>query len=112
MKRLLLLVPALFCWFALFAGTETYRVTARTLNVRSAPDREARVVSSVSQGEILEVEELVDDGWARISWQGSDAYVSTEYIEKSDSPVPSKVAKSGAPLWDFSGGYVPEVPRR
>lgn len=112
MKRLLLLAPALFCWFALFAGTETYRVTARTLNVRSAPDREARVVSSVPQGEILEVEELVDDGWARISWQGSDAYVSTEYIEKSDSPVPSKVAKSGAPLWDFSGGYVPEVPRR
>lgn len=53
MKRLLLLAPALFCWFALFAETETYRVTARTLNVRSAPDKDARVVSSVPQGEIL-----------------------------------------------------------
>lgn len=112
MKRLLLLVPALFCWLALFAGTGTYRVTARTLHVRSAPDQDARVLSAVSQGDILQVEELTGDGWARVSWHGSDAYVSAGYLEKTDAAVPSKVSKSGAPLWDFRGGYVPEVPRR
>lgn len=112
MKRLILLAPALLCWFALFAGSDTYRVTARTLNVRSAPDKDARVVSAVPQGEILEVEELTGDGWARISWHGSDAYVSAGYIEKTDSEAPGKVAESRAPLWNFRGGYVPEVPRR
>lgn len=112
MKRLFLLVPALCCWLAVFAASEAYRVTAQSLNVRSAPSEKATVLSAVSQGEILQVEEFAGDGWARISWLGTDAYVSAAYIEKCDSAASSKVGRSGAPLWDFPGGYVPDVPRR
>lgn len=110
MKCWILLLLSLVCCSVVSAAPAAYRVKARVLNVRSAPSKEAGIVSSVSRGEVLQVEEFTGDGWARISWQGANAYVSAQYLEESTSESLAD-KKNAYPFGGIHGGNVPEVPR-
>lgn len=52
------------------------------VNVRSQPKITASIVSRLERGAALEVVEFVDNAWAKVRINGTDAYVSKRYIAK------------------------------
>ena len=61
--------------------TELYICTARVLNVREQPDKNARVIGVFSNNDYVYVYEI-NDGFARIKYKDGEAYVSASYIKK------------------------------
>ena len=61
--------------------TVAYKCVAKVLNVRVAPDSKAKAVGSLKSGDVVEVYGL-SDGFARIKYNGNDAYVSLEYLQR------------------------------
>lgn len=62
--------------------TTRYYCTARSvLNVRSAPNQDARVIGVLKPNQAVDVYEIVN-GFARIKYNGSDGYASIEYLSK------------------------------
>lgn len=64
-------------------------VNADALKVREQAGMDAAVLTSVPKGEELEVVEQLD-GWVKVSIDGEDAYVSSDYVtveEKLDTAV-------------------------
>ncbi len=59
------------------------------LNVREQPTTDSAVMTQILKGEELEYVETVD-GWVKVSVDGEDAYVATEYVtieEKLDTAI-------------------------
>ncbi len=62
--------------------TTKYYCTAGTfLNVRSAPNRNARVIGTLKPNQIVEVYEITN-GFAKIKYNGSFGYASIKYLNK------------------------------
>ena len=60
-----------------------YRYTTTdSLKVRTAPGTDAGVVDVLQPGTEVTYIEQVDDKWSKISYNGSEAYVATEYLKK------------------------------
>ena len=62
-------------------STETYECTASSLNIRSAASTQASVIGALKKGQTVEVYE-VQDGFAHISLDGQEGYVSIRYLKK------------------------------
>ncbi len=60
-------------------GTRLAEVTTTTLKVRMEPSTEAGVLGLVPGGDILAVLEEVE-GWAKVSVEEGEGYVSTDYV--------------------------------
>lgn len=59
--------------------------SADALNVREQPDLNAEVVTKVAQGEILDIAEILENGWVKVYLDDEEVYVSEEFVEvKSD----------------------------
>lgn len=56
-------------------------VTADALRVREEPNTSSDIVTQVANGEVLEVSQILDEGWVEIFVDDSIYYVSEEYIE-------------------------------
>ena len=50
------------------------------LNVRKFPGTDSAIVGKFAKGTEIEVENI-DNGWARVNYNGETAYVSAEYIK-------------------------------
>lgn len=81
------------------SGAGSYTVTARSgLNVRSGPGTENSKLGLLSYGQAVTVKEI-QSGWAKIDYNGAEAYVSASYISKSS-------ANSSAASTAISGAQV------
>lgn len=59
--------------------------TTDSLNIREMPDTSAEVVTQVANGEVLDVSEILDNGWVKVFLDDEEVYVSADYVEvKSD----------------------------
>lgn len=65
----------------MFATADTYEVTAKSLNVRKAPNASAKVLFTVKKGYYLNVIELQGQ-WAYIDMYDGKGWVSTNHIKK------------------------------
>lgn len=70
--------------------TENYKntigvVTASSLNVRASYNKESNKLGSLSSGNVICLKEKMSNGWYKINYNGKDAYVSSEYVERKDS---------------------------
>lgn len=63
------------------SGTTTYIYAVGALNVRSEPSATATKVGVLSDGDSVELIEE-SDGWSKIRYNGTIAYVKSEYTEK------------------------------
>lgn len=63
-------------------ASDYYRVTSSSLNVRSAPSKNATKLFSVSSGEVVNVIGLEGNGWMKIEVNGSIGYASAQYLER------------------------------
>ncbi|MCD7750581.1 MAG: SH3 domain-containing protein [Lachnospiraceae bacterium] len=65
--------------------TNGYVVATDTVNVRASASTDAEKIGKVAAGEVLEWVEDVTGGFSKIKYEGSIAYVATEYLEKQES---------------------------
>jgi uncharacterized protein YgiM (DUF1202 family) len=74
-----------------------YKATA-SLNVRSAPGSEGKVLTTVPAGTVLNYIGSYNNDWAIINYNGGQAYVSTKYIaaEAAGGTQSSSAASAGA----------------
>lgn len=64
---------------------KSYKVTAKSgLNVRSGPSTSYGKYGALVCGAEVQVESI-ENGWAKVSYNGKTAYVSASYIKESDS---------------------------
>jgi uncharacterized protein YgiM (DUF1202 family) len=56
--------------------------TTDSLKVRTAPGTDAGVIDVLQPGTEVTYIEQTDDKWSKISYNGSEAYVATEYLKK------------------------------
>lgn len=65
-------------------------VTADALNVRSEPNTDCSIVSTIPNGEILEFDALLDNGWVELNIDEDTVYVSQDYVsieERLDTAI-------------------------
>ncbi|MCH5230320.1 MAG: SH3 domain-containing protein [Muribaculaceae bacterium] len=60
-----------------------FQITARILNVRSAPNTSSSVIGTLKRGDEIEVKSI-HNGFAEIEFNGKTGYVSEKYLEKLD----------------------------
>ena len=61
---------------------EVIKVKVNTLvNVRKSASATADKVGTASVGSVYEVLQVMDNGWTRIDYDGTEAYIKTEYLE-------------------------------
>lgn len=56
-------------------------VTTDALKIREQPNTDCEVITTVPNGEILDVAEEQSDGWVRVYLDDDEFYVSAEYVE-------------------------------
>ncbi|PFE70771.1 hypothetical protein CN316_11385 [Bacillus cereus] len=68
-----------------YADSETYRVTASSLNVRSGASPSTKSLGFVYKDQTLSVIGQEANGWYKINFKGQTGYVSGAYVEKTGS---------------------------
>lgn len=61
-------------------GKMVATIDTETLRVRMEPNMDAGIYGLLPKGEIVEVLSQNDDGWVCVDYEGSDGYVSTEFL--------------------------------
>jgi uncharacterized protein YvpB len=67
------------------AAALSYTVTATNLNVRSGAGTSHSKIGSLPKGSSVQVVHKLSNGWYQISYKGSTAYVSGQYVKESGS---------------------------
>ncbi|NDV59210.1 SH3 domain-containing protein [Bacteroides sp. 519] len=89
MKIYFLFLFSIFLSITAF-GADKYKVNvSSSLNVRSAPAKDAAILGSVYKGDVVEVNQI-SNGWAQISYKGNKAYISSSYLVPVTSVVKGK----------------------
>jgi uncharacterized protein YraI len=50
------------------------------VNVRNYASTDAKVVGHLEEGDTFDIVEIQTDGWTKIIFEGSEAYVSSDYV--------------------------------
>ena len=85
-RRLMILVltVALICAaFPAQAATAIYQITTDKVNLRSAPSTDAEVLLLVRAGSEVRLLSSRDDGWCKVSVNGTVGYMSLDYLTLS-----------------------------
>ncbi|UOY91613.1 SH3 domain-containing protein [Ectobacillus sp. JY-23] len=78
------------------SAPESATVTADKLNVRSSASTSAKVLGKLNKGQTVSV--LAKQGaWTKISFNGTDAFVSTEFLRFVTNPAPTPTPAPSAP---------------
>lgn len=54
--------------------------TSTRVNIRDAATEDAKVLGTVDEGTTFDILEILDNGWTRILYEGSEAYISSNYV--------------------------------
>ncbi|MDE6618985.1 MAG: SH3 domain-containing protein [Lachnospiraceae bacterium] len=54
--------------------------TSTRVNIRDAASEDARVLYTVDEGTTFDIIEIQDNGWSKILYEGSEAYISSSYV--------------------------------
>ena len=54
--------------------------TSTRVNIRDAASENAKVLSTVDEGTTFEIIEIQDNGWTKILYEGSEAYISSSFV--------------------------------
>lgn len=81
-----------------YAGT-FYR-TNDALRVRTMPGLDSKIIETLQPGTKVEVVEMIEDGWAKISRKDRIYYVKADFLEPEGDAVitPTKTPKAETPV--------------
>lgn len=54
--------------------------TSTRVYIRDAASQDARVLNTVDQGTTFDILEILNNGWTKILYEGSEAYISSDYV--------------------------------
>lgn len=54
--------------------------TSTRVNIRDAASENAKVLNTVDGGTTFDIIEIQDNGWTKILYEGSEAYISSSYV--------------------------------
>lgn len=58
--------------------------TSARVNIRDAASENAKVLSTVDEGTTFDIIEIQDNGWTKILYEGSEAYISSNFVIITD----------------------------
>lgn len=69
--------------------TETITMvkTTDTVNVRTGPGKENKALGQAPKGSEFELIEAQDNGWSKIKYEDSEAYIKSDYLEQYEVEV-------------------------
>ena len=70
------------------------RFATAGVNVRKAPNTDAKVVDVLDHGDKVRVTDQKDDGWRQVMRKGETYWVNADYLSKSKPKVPSRSSGS------------------
>ena len=59
-----------------------YVITGSAVNVRKEPSKDARILAQLSKGATVDYVKRYSNEWAVINYDGQEAYVASQYLEK------------------------------
>lgn len=59
---------------------EMHGKTSTKVNIRDAASADAKVLDTVEEGTTFDILEILDNGWTRILYNGSEAYISSDFV--------------------------------
>lgn len=78
MKNILLI---LFCFISVSVyAQDSFVVNTPTLNVRTQPNTKAEIIGKLASGDVVSVTESDNPDWYKISFYGTEGYVSSKYL--------------------------------
>lgn len=60
--------------------TNMHGKTSTRVNIRDAASQNARVLHTVDEGTTFDILEILNNGWTKILYEGSEAYISSDYV--------------------------------
>ena len=54
--------------------------TSTRVNIRNAASENAKVLQTVDGGTTFDILEIQDNGWTKILYEGTEAYISSNYV--------------------------------
>ncbi|MCI8314242.1 MAG: SH3 domain-containing protein [Lachnospiraceae bacterium] len=60
--------------------TAMHGKTSTRVNIRDAASQDARVLNTVDEGTTFDILEILNNGWTKILYEGSEAYISSDYV--------------------------------
>ncbi|MCR5418702.1 MAG: SH3 domain-containing protein [Lachnospiraceae bacterium] len=69
------------------APTEQICTAKETVNVRSSDSENGEKLGKLQQGEKVTRYEELENGWSRVSYNGSEAFVKSEYLQPDEAPA-------------------------
>jgi hypothetical protein len=76
-----------------------------SVNVRSGPSTNYRVLDTLHAGEAVQVPECRTNGWCYVVKAGADGWVSGHYLAFDNSPAPRRPAANPRPNVSFSFSF-------
>lgn len=59
---------------------EMHGKTSTKVNIRDAASADAKVLDTVEGGTTFDILEILDNGWTKILYNDSEAYISSDYV--------------------------------
>lgn len=104
MRKFIAIIILSFVSLGTYAQDQ-YRVSTRSvLNIRSSASTNARVIGSLRNGTMVDVYNN-EYGWAKIYYGGTEAYISSHYIElvQTEAQIQQQIEDSQIPWYDLMG---------
>lgn len=62
------------------ASDSMHGKTSARVNIRNAASTDAKVLDTVEAGTTFDILEIQDNGWTKIRYQDSEAYISSDFV--------------------------------
>lgn len=62
------------------AATTMHGKTSTRVNIRDAATENAKVLATVDEGTTFDIIEIQDNGWTKILYEDTEAYISSKYV--------------------------------
>ncbi|MBR4760316.1 MAG: SH3 domain-containing protein [Lachnospiraceae bacterium] len=77
------------------ASTEEICTATDTVNVRASDSENGDKIGKLQKGEKVTRYEAQENGWSRVSFNGSEAFVKSDFLQVDEAPAPTETATEG-----------------
>ena len=77
-------------------AAETWVVNGNSVNVRSEPSTDSRILVQLSDGTVVDYVKRYSNDWSVINYDGQEAYISSQYLERVEETAQDAGAEGEA----------------
>ena len=77
-------------------AVETWVVNGNSVNVRSEPSTDSRILVQLSDGTVVDYVKRYSNDWSVINYDGQEAYISSQYLERVEETAQDAGAEGEA----------------